>query len=52
MNDLTTVPYIGDDSMSYRMFCTTALPNDGPVRPETCNSLQIKTLKCECVLLV
>ena len=51
MNDLTTVPYIGDD-MSYRMFCTAALPDDGPVRPEACNSLEIKTLKCECVLLV
>ena len=34
-NDLTTVPYIGDDSMHQRLFGTTALPDDGQVRPET-----------------
>ena len=38
IDDLTTVPYIVDDSTAYRLFCTTALPDDGPVRPETCTS--------------
>jgi hypothetical protein len=33
--DLTTVPYIGDDSVALRLFCTTAHTDDGPVMPET-----------------
>ena len=32
----STVPHIGGDSMVWRLFCTTALPDDRPVRPETC----------------
>jgi hypothetical protein len=36
--DLTTVPYIGDDCVALRMFCTTAHRDDGPVTPETCRS--------------
>jgi hypothetical protein len=39
IDDLTTVPYIGDDNMAYRMFCTTALPDEEPVWPETCKGL-------------
>jgi len=35
---LTTVPYIGDDSVALRLFCTTAHPDDGPVTPETSGS--------------
>jgi len=35
IDDFITVPYIGDYSMAYRLFCTTALPHDGPLRPET-----------------
>jgi hypothetical protein len=31
IDDLTTVPCIGDDNMVYRMFCTTALPDEGPL---------------------
>jgi len=34
----TTVPHIGGDSMAWQLFCTTALPDDGPVRPETWKS--------------
>jgi hypothetical protein len=36
--DLTTVPYIGDDSVALRLFCTTAHPDDGPVMPKTSGS--------------
>ena len=33
--DLTTVPYIGDDSKAL-VFGTAAPPDDGPVKTETC----------------
>ena len=35
IDDLTTVPYIGDYSMALQLFCTTEPPDDGPVNPET-----------------
>jgi hypothetical protein len=38
IHDLTTVPYIGDDSMVQRLFRKTALPDGGPVGAETCRS--------------
>ena len=38
IDDFTTVPYIGDYSTAYRMFRTTALSDDGPVRSETFRS--------------
>jgi len=40
IDDLTTVPYIGyhTDSTVERLICTTALPDDGPVRPEICKN--------------
>ena len=38
IDDFTTVPYIGDDSKTLKIIFTTALPDDGPVRPETCRS--------------
>ena len=34
VNDLTTVPYIGDDSTVWRLFCTAAFSDNGPVRPQ------------------
>jgi len=39
IDDLTTVSYTAADSMVLQLFCTTALPDDGPVRPETCRSV-------------
>jgi hypothetical protein len=40
-DDLTTVPYTGDDSTDLKLFCTTAWPDDGPVRPKTCSSVKL-----------
>jgi hypothetical protein len=40
-DDLNTVPYIGDDSTHYKLFCTTAWPDDGPVRPKTYSSVKL-----------
>jgi len=37
-DDFTTLPSIEEDSISLWLFCTTALPNCGPVRLETCRS--------------
>jgi hypothetical protein len=51
IDDFTTVPYIGDDNMAYRLFCTTALPDDGPVRPETWSFVKVRH-SCVCNLFV
>jgi hypothetical protein len=42
----TTVPHIGGDSMAWRLFCTTALPDDGAARPETCKSFVNQNIVC------
>ena len=39
VDDLTTVPCTGNDSMSQRMFRRIAVPDGGPVRLETCRSV-------------
>jgi len=39
IDDLTTVPYIADDNMAQRLYCTAAHTDDGPVRPETCRKM-------------
>ena len=38
IDDFTTVSYIGDVSMAWRLFYTAALPDDRPMRGETCRS--------------
>jgi hypothetical protein len=38
IDDLTTAPCSGDESMAERLFCTTALSGGGPVGAETCRS--------------
>jgi hypothetical protein len=38
IDDLTTVPYVGDDSVAWRMFCSTAFADGGTVGLETCGS--------------
>jgi len=51
IDDFTTVPYTGDDTVAYRLFCTTALPNDRPVRPGTRGFVKLRHSSV-CILLV
>jgi hypothetical protein len=37
-DDFTTLLHNGDISMAWLLFCTTALPDDGTMRLETCRS--------------
>jgi hypothetical protein len=42
IDDFTTIPYIGDYSMAYILFCTTERPHDGPLRPETWSFIKLR----------
>ena len=49
---LTTVPYIGDDGVAWRLFRTSALSDDGPVRTEKYRNFCKLERKNVCILLV
>jgi len=51
-DDLTTVPYIGNDSMACLLFCTAALSDDRGVRPATCRNFCKLKHNSVCILLV
>jgi hypothetical protein len=51
IDDFITVPYTGDDTVACRLFCTTALPDDGPVRAGTRSFVKLRHSSV-CILLV